>query len=944
MPIAPGARLGAYEIVALVGAGGMGEVYRARDTRLDRTVAIKVLPAQFAADPQLRERFDREARAISSLNHPHICALYDVGRSAVRSPEGLRHAPPDVAQGFSPAEVDFLVLEFLEGETLANRLMRTGTIPVEEALRVAAQVCDALDRAHRAGIVHRDLKPANIFLVRSSGASAPPVAKLLDFGLAKTAAPVVAASGLSMMPTTPPLDAARGGPLTAQGTILGTFQYMAPEQIEGVEADARTDIFAFGALLFEMLTGRTAFDGKTRASLLGAILKDEPPRVSTVQPLAPASLDRIVATCLAKDPDDRYQSARDLLRELKWIASSAASGPAPDTGPAKAGRHVPSGGPSRVAWAVAGVLGIALTVAGVVAMRHLHEAPPAADAIQFNIPPPPNAVFGGPVGVGTGTAAQIAVSPDGRHVVFAAGGQKGFQLWLRALDTTESRAMTGTEGAAFPFWSPDSRFIGFFATGKLQRVNIAGGPPIVLCDAPSGRGGAWNRNNVIVFAAGPAAALLRVSGAGGVPTAASVLDKTYGDTGHRWPHFLPDGRHFLFTAAIGACCPPIKPAVIRVGTLDSMEAATLFEAESSVEYASGHLLFWREGTLMAERFDPDVRQVRGEPFPVAEQVRREASRYASFSVSESGILAYAHGAPETNTRLTWFDREGRQLGTVGEPGSYFNPALSPDERRVAVSLATGTPTNRNIWLIDAERGTTSRFTFDPGPDTSPVWSPDGSRIAFRGIRGSEISLRQKLVTGAVNDEPMAAGNFTPTDWSADGRFVAYESFAGSSDIWVLPLFGDRKPFAFAHMPFTEANAVFSPDGRWIAYQSNETGSNQVYVQPFPATGGKYLVSRDSGTQPIWRRDGKELFFLAFGATMMAAVVDTTRQFDAGIPRPLFGNASTVTVSTFVGNGVQYAVSKDGKRFLVNTVQQQAATTPLTVVVNWQAALTARENR
>ena len=608
MALSSGTRLGPYEIAEAIGAGGMGEVYRARDTRLDRTVAIKVLPSQFAADPELRARFDREARAVSSLNHPHICALYDVG---------------------SESGTDFLVLEYLEGETLAERIARIGALPPLDALKIGSEICSALDRAHRAGIVHRDLKPANVMLTKGG-------AKLLDFGLAKTAAPVVTATGLSMMPTTP-----HG--VTQQGAILGTFQYMAPEQIEGLEADARTDIFAFGALLFEMLTGRPAFEGKTRASLLGAILKDEPPRVSTLQPVAPANLDRVVSTCLAKDPDDRYQSARDLLRDLQWIASGADS-----AGGMPAAAVLPS---SRAPWLVTGALAIALLAAAVVVVRHARETPAAADPIQFTIPVPENAQLGGPVGNGSGVAAQVSISPDGRHVVFVAT-QNTFTLWIRSLGEVTPRSIAGTEGAAFPFWSPDSRFIGFFADGKLRKVQMSGGPPTILCEALSGRGGTWNENNVIVFDPAPTGALLQVSAAGGVPAPVTTLDMSYGETNHRFPHFLPDGRHFFYTAVTGASGSAPKPSLIKIGALDSSDTSTLFAAESSAAYAVGHLLFLRDTALMAQPFDSASRRVTGDPFPIADQVASEGSRYVTFAVSPSGALVYGRGNVGRGLQLT----------------------------------------------------------------------------------------------------------------------------------------------------------------------------------------------------------------------------------------------------------------------------------------------------
>ena len=908
MPLVAGTRIGPYEIVGAIGAGGMGEVYRARDTRLDRNVAIKVLPSALAADPQLRDRFEREARAISSLNHPHICTLFDVGHQ-----DG----------------VDFLVLEYLEGETVAQRVARGGALDPNEALKIAIEICDALDKAHRSGIVHRDLKPANVMLAKAG-------AKLLDFGLAKTTAPAVSTTALSMLPTTPPN-------LTAQGTILGTFQYMAPEQIEGLEADARTDIFAFGALLFEMLTGRTAFEGKTRASLLGAILKDEPPAVSRTQPLAPAALDRIISTCLAKDPDDRYQSGRDLLRDLKWAASGSGDSATARTveRPARS---------NRVAWLIATLSTIALITTAIIALRR--DVSPAATPVQFTIAPPENTSFGGPGGGGTGTATHVAVSPDGRYIVFVAGTRPAYQIWLRSVAAQAAAPIPGTEGGTFPFWSPDSRFIGFFAAGKLKKVPIGGGPPVVLSDAPSGRGGSWNGDSVILFSPSSAGGtgLMRVSSAGGVPTVVTAVDLATGETNHRWPHFLPNGRHFIYTASTGACCPAQKPSVIRIGSLDPADAViTLLQVESSVSYASGHLFFARDETLMAQPFDPDARQPTGDAFPVAEHVGPEGSRYVGASVSQNGTLVYAQDSTQGRQQLTWFDRSGRVLATLGEapyPGSRSGRrlALSPDEKRVALVLGTGSPENRDIWIIDmARNGLRSRETVDPGTDLSPVWSPDGRHIAFAGERSGKVSLRQKLVDGTAADEALleGSGDITPSDWSPDGRFLAYtlevSSFPPRTDISILPLFGDRKPFPLVQTAFSKSSAVFSPGGRWIAYTSDEAGPPNVYVQSFPAGGTRHQVSRDGGGQPAWRADGQELFFVRPDGNMMAAAIDATAtgQFDIGVPRVLF---PAIVTSGLGLSSFQYAVTKNGDRFLVHARPMQATGMPLTVVVNWPATI------
>lgn len=581
----------------------------------------------------------------------------------------------------------------------------------------------------------------------------------------------------------------------------------------------------------------------------------------------------------------------------------------------------------------------------VIALGRAGEVTPAAGPVQFTIAPPENTSFGGPpLSAGTGVATQVAVSPDGRNIVFVAGARPAYQIWLRPVATLAATPIPGTEGGTFPFWSPDSRFIGFFAAGKLKKVQIAGGPPIVLCDAPNGRGGSWSRDNVILFAPGfGGAGLLRVSSAGGVPTLVTTVDPASGETNHRWPHFLPDGRHFFYTATTGACCPASKPSIVKIASLDPADATiTLLQAESSVAYASGHVLFARDETLMALPFDPDARQPTGDAFPLAEHVSSEGSRYVGASVSENGTLVYASGGLQAAQQLTWFDRAGRAIAPLGVASPYLNLALSPDERRVAVTLGTGSPENLDIWVIDITRNVRSRLTFDPGTDGSPVWSPDGTRIAFAGQRSGKFSLRQKLINGTAADESLleGSGTITPSGWSADGRFIAYTLGAAAVlplrfDVWVLPLFGDRKPFPLAQSAFNETSGVFAPDGRWIAYTSDEGGQPDVYVQPFPTTGGgRYQVSKDGGAYPVWRADGKELFYLVTDGTLMAVPIDAAGQFNAGVPQALF-----LTGAARFNNSEQvYAVTKDGKRVLVNARPQQSGATPLTVLVNWTAAI------
>jgi serine/threonine protein kinase len=877
MLLAEKTRFGPYEIVSLLGAGGMGEVYAARDTRLDRTVAIKICKGQ------ITERFEREARAISSLNHPHICALYDIGRED---------------------SIDFLVMEFLEGESLEARLRR-GALPIEEALRIAIQIAGALDAAHRKGVVHRDLKPGNVMLTRSG-------AKLLDFGLAKTAVPVVSSEADTLT---------AAAPITAKGTILGTFQYMSPEQLEGKEADARSDIFSFGAMLYEMMTGRKCFEGSSHASLIAAVMSSNPPPVSTIQPLASPALDRVLKKCLAKSPDDRWQSAGDLLSELEWIAETGSNAGIPAPVTAKRSNR------DRLAWLAAGLAVAALGIgaAGGLAFVHLRDKPPESPMVRLSLQPPANYRFI--------ADTPPAISPDGRKIVFEAVSADGRrQLWLRPLDSLTAQPLVGTEGGSYPFWSPDNKSIGFFAAGKLKKVDASGGPVTTLADASTPRGGTWSPKGVIVFSPTPYG-LMRIPAAGGAVQSATNLE---GKALTRFPWFLPDGTHFLYLARRLA----ESQVTIQIGSLTSpMEERALSEAADSFAiYAKGHLLFMIGHTLMARPFDEKRLEFTGEPVPVAEPIKLVpgALKSGEFSGSASGDLVYFGGLG--NLRLTWLDRAGKHLGTLGDPAQFNGVQFSPDRKTVGVWISDADG-NNDIWLFDTVRGLRTRFTSDPAPDSFPIWSPDGRTIVFDSNRkGPSFDFYRKPADGSRGEELLYADKLVKVSpsLSPDGKYLAYLALGDpktGSDIWILrdPLGtpGAAKPYPFLRTEYDESNPQFSPDGRWIAYESNESGRNEVYLAPSPGPGAKQQVSPAGGTSPRWRKDGKELFYLAPDGRLTAAEVDLKAgAVEVKKVEPLFGLLSAG----------YYDVSADGQRFLVPLPPEEEIAEPLTVVLNWTAGL------
>jgi Tol biopolymer transport system component len=823
---------------------------------------------------------------------------------------------------------------------------------LDEALAIAIQIADALATAHRAGVIHRDLKPGNIFLVgkhgssgdvRRGGSSGPPLAKLLDFGLAKATAPAVAGASLLMAPTTPPS-------LTGQGTILGPFQYMAPEQVEGRDADARTDIFAFGAVLYEMLTGRKAFEGKSHASLMGAIMHAEPTPVSSVQPLTPRSVERIVRKCLAKDPDDRWQTARDLLDDLKWtVEADAPEGAAmPLAGP-QPGRF----GSARLAWMVAAIAAaIALVVATAAAWLLVRDTPAPLAVTRFEIAVPP-----------TDSPTSLALSPDGRQLAYVATTEGQSRVWVRSLDAIAARMLAGTEGASFPFWAPDGRAIGFFAEGKLKRVDLAGGAPQVLADAPAGRGGTWSAEGVILFTPNNSAArdsaITRVAAGGGTPM--TVTQLAAGEVGHRWPQFLPDGRRFMFFSTLGGS----DTQGVYLASLDGGEPIRVLATETpGVFVPPDRLLLVRGDALMAARFDAAQGAVAGELMPLAQPVGRDERLASAFSVSP-GTLAYRATAGGQRRQLIWMDRTGKIVGSIGSPDSN-NPAalaLDPAGQRIAVYYPV--LGNLDVWLVDASRGIPARFTFDPAADGMPLWSPDGRRVMFWSNRSGPFSLYEKSASGAGDEQLLAADVGAPLSWSPDGRFVLYQRAdpKTGTDLWVLPLTGERKPPSFGpsltapnsgeprrslgvggpvavvQTAMDQPGGEFSPDGRWLAYESNESGRLEVYVQPFPDAGGKWQASIAGGTQPRWRHDGKELYYVAPDARLMAvpmAVSPDGKTLDLGVPAPLFRTRLASGTGVIPGRP-EYAVAPDG-RFLMNTVVEDTAPSPITIVLNWEAGL------
>ena len=890
MTIETGAKLGRYEIRSKLGAGGMGEVYRARDSQLGRDVAIKVLPASFSVDQDRLRRFEQEACAASALNHPNILVVHDIA-----------------ADDGTP----YVVSELLEGETLRKRIGGT-PLGQRRAVDYALQIANGLAAAHEKGIIHRDLKPDNVFVTNDGRV------KILDFGLAK----LTQLDGNESQTDVPTRRVD-----TDPGVVMGTVGYMSPEQLKGRAVDQRSDIFSFGAILYEMLSGRRAFHGESAAETMSAILKEDPPELSDTNRSVSPALERLVNHCLEKNPEARFHSARDVAFALEALSGSSAV--ANETTTAQS--FVPPAFRQWLPWALAtiGLLIAAITLAWTYFRRERTDAMPI-EAMRFIIPTPEKASIPG----------LPTISPDGRYMVFRVNTDDGKELlWMHALRSFEAHPLVGTDGGFQPFWSPDSRAVGFFAKGKLKWIDVSGGSVQTVCDAPSNYSGAWSHDGTIIFSRGVASGIYRVPATGGTPIQLTTVDASRNEIEHIWPYFLPDGRHFLFLARNAQP----ENSAIYVGTLDSKETTRLLQAHSSMAYASpGYLLFVRESTVMAQGFDADTLQLKGDAFPVAEHtVRNSISGRAMFSVSENGVLVFRAGGGMTNNQLVWFDGSGKQLSVLTPPGTYNAPALSPDEKKVAVSrldLQTGTPSD--IWLIDLERGSQIRLTTDPTSDLFPSWSPNGDHVTFVSTRNGVTSIYQKLSNAASPEEPLVSSaelKFNP-QWAPDGQSIIYSQLNPKTnvDLYLLSLSGEKKSTSWLQTNFIEAQPRLSPNGRWIAYISNETEQFEVYVDSFPVSGAKVAISIGGGSQPQWRADGRELYYYAADRKLVAVEVNGDGPtFKVGEARSLFEIRVASIDQSFPGNGY-YTVTHDGKRFLVSSLPEAPQRQQINVIVNWAA--------
>ncbi len=888
MALVAGTRLGAYEIRGQLGAGGMGEVYRARDTRLERTVAIKILNSQLTASAELRARFEREAKVISQLQHPHICVLHDVG---------------------SENGTDYLVMEYLEGESLSDKLKR-GPLATNELLKIAVEIADALHKAHKAGIIHRDLKPGNVMLTKSG-------AKLLDFGLAKSMAASAAAagSGSASVFAAAATMTSPASPLSSAGAVIGTVQYMSPEQIQGHEADARSDVFAFGVMLYEMATGKRAFEGKTQSSIVGQILAVDPPPISEVHPVSPAALSRLVKTCIAKDPDERFQTIHDVKLRLQEIADT----------PAQTNLQAAAPKSPLLLWTLAAIAVVALGATAIQFFSH----PAAERTLRLAFVPPLNLEFN------ERYPDAAVISPDGSKVAFSAATPDGkWTLWVSSLDSSDVAQIPDSDNPLEPFWSPDSRSVAFGSQGKLKRADIGAGTSI-LCDAARMTGGSWSPNGVILFGSDYGSVLYQVPSGGGQPKAVTQKMDEGADNGHTSPWFFPDGKHFLFRININS-----SPRGLWVGSLDSQDRKQILTDNTGGIYAAGYLIFVRNQALVAQPFDTGSFELKGGPIPLVKQdaaTNQYGAGIGRFSVSNNGVLVW-QGTWKTQYQLRWFDRAGKALGNVGEVASVNSgeePHLSPDGKQLLVKR------DSNIWVLDLARGTDIRLTslFSQ----LPLWMPNGREVIYQSsaTNAPKRGIMRASANGVGQGELLSEGVKFPEDISPDGRYVTYMMRGEKTrlDVWVLPLFGDHKEYPLLNSQFEEREARFSPDGKWLAYGSDESGQPEVYVRPFTADGklgdDKKRVSTSGGFQAVWNPNGKEIFYLSADYHLMSVSVTAKGgTLQLGTPKVLFGAR---TMSHY-GLSHEYDVTPDGQKFLVGIAVGDARKPAPTVILNWTAEL------
>src|SRR4051812_27594751 len=869
---AAGKKLGPYEIVSAAGAGGMGEVYRARDTRLGREVAVKVLPECLSAKPEFQERFAREARSISGLSHPHICALYDVGQDG---------------------ETYYLVMEFLEGESLCDRLQK-GPLPNEQVVRYGIEICEALDAAHRQGVVHRDLKPGNIMITRSG-------AKLLDFGLAKPAESKAAAATSEVLTAM-----AESKPLTGKGTVIGTFQYMAPEQLEGKHADQRSDIFALGAVLYEMATGRRAFAGKTEASIIAAILAAEPPPISSVQPLSPPALDALIKTCLGKDPEERYQSVHDVRLQLKQIATASGSVIAPISNK------------RRRLWPALVAAALLLAVIAFFAGSRLAEPAAKVPSYRTSLLPPSNHSF---------VAYDFALSPDGTRLAFTANGVDGVvRLWLKNLATDANTELSGTDGATGPFWSPDSKHVGFFASNRMNRIDIETGAIQSLAAAVVGRGATWSKEGQIIFSNAVDKGLSRVPATGGPVVEATKLI-AMGSESQRYPVFLPDSRHLLFVIDWTN-----SHDGLYLASLDDPNPKQIApDVHGNIALVNGQLFFVRDGTLYAQKFDDSKLRLVGDPAAVITQELEQDTGFSrsGYSIAENGAMVYQSRRSYTS-HLIWFDRAGKEMETVGPPAIY-HPTLSPDGTKLALTLDSANDGHMRVHVFDLIRGTLTNISPDSERSEAPVWSPDGNTLAY-SARAAASQLRTRPADGSGEPATLAESpRVMTTDWSPDGRYILYMNFLrGIPELWT---YDTVEKNSAALIPPPSAEGQISPDGRWIAYTIGGNVEPGIYVQPFPTLGLRTKISVSGGTQSRWSPDGKELYYIGSGKQLMAVSIRLEAgKLVASPPRVLFRTRMHATRYAIF----QYDVSHDGNHFLINSLPREDAAAPLTLLTDWQA--------